>query len=752
MNPPKVSVIIPVYNVKQYLQECLDCVVNQTLRDIEIICVDDGSTDGSYELLREYESKDPRVTVLRQENAGAGAARNTGLAVAKGEYLSFLDADDFFELDMLEKAYQKASSLDVDIIVYGNDKYMEQDHEFVARNAFNRKLLPKQECFAATDIEKNLFRAVIGWTWDKLFKRTFIEECGLRFQQIRVHNDLLFTFAAWATARRITVMSDVLTHQRKRGGGSISDEFREWWCTFDALNGLKEYLQTHGLMERFQQDYINYVVYLFMFNLDRVASEAREQYCKLLRDEWLLKLGFYEAKDEVFYNQAELQKCNRILYANTTELAPVDRSGDDAGRVKVSVVLPVLNSVRYIDECVVSILNQTLREIELICIDAGSTDGTLERLEYYAGADPRVRIIPSDKKSFGYQVNLGMDAAQGEYIGIVESDDYILEDMYQTLYGLAEEHGLDAVKCDFCRFYGEPAERKFAHAQMAPDRALYDQVLNPSDDVSLFKTYNLNQPGIYATELIRRHQIRLVETPGASYQDNTFWFQIFIYSQRMLFYPKPFYMLRRDNANSSMASKGKVFCMCDVFDYIRDVIYRSHDEAFIKKYAPICARYRFSNYEFTSNRVGDEYKLAFIYKYSFDFNKLAQYGELDQAYFTDKQWERVQLIMRNPLQYYCNRFAKSGVDLHRLESAKRSLETAGEELKAARKELRSIHNKMKKNEAASHSWSYRIKRFITWGPRKVRGFFRCLKEHGAGYTARRVLVHLHLAKDGKKGK
>lgn len=91
----KVSVILPVYNVSEYLRQCMDSIVGQTLKDIEIICVDDGSTDDSLEILKEYEAKDKRVKVIEQKNAGAGAARNNGLAIATGEYLSFLDSDDF---------------------------------------------------------------------------------------------------------------------------------------------------------------------------------------------------------------------------------------------------------------------------------------------------------------------------------------------------------------------------------------------------------------------------------------------------------------------------------------------------------------------------------------------------------------------------------------------------------------------------------------------------------------------------------
>ena len=93
----KVSVIIPVYNVEPYLKQCMDSVVGQTLKDIEIICVDDGSTDGSLDILREYAAEDNRIQIIEQKNAGAGAARNNGMRHATGKYLSFLDSDDFFE-------------------------------------------------------------------------------------------------------------------------------------------------------------------------------------------------------------------------------------------------------------------------------------------------------------------------------------------------------------------------------------------------------------------------------------------------------------------------------------------------------------------------------------------------------------------------------------------------------------------------------------------------------------------------------
>ena len=119
----KVSVIIPVYNVQDYLRECLDSILNQTLKELELICVDDGSTDKSLEILREYEKKDNRVIVLTQHNKGAGAARNKGLEIARGEYLSFLDSDDFFATGMLEESYRKCKKENAEVCVYQVVRY-----------------------------------------------------------------------------------------------------------------------------------------------------------------------------------------------------------------------------------------------------------------------------------------------------------------------------------------------------------------------------------------------------------------------------------------------------------------------------------------------------------------------------------------------------------------------------------------------------------------------------------------------------
>lgn len=136
---PKISVIIPVYNVENYLRECLDSIINQTFKDIEIICVDDCSTDNSLDILNEYAQKDNRIKVFEQkENSGQGAARNFGISIAQGEYITFVDPDDYIESTMYEKMYNQAKTLNSEIVMCDVQKFFETSGNIKLYNAFKK--------------------------------------------------------------------------------------------------------------------------------------------------------------------------------------------------------------------------------------------------------------------------------------------------------------------------------------------------------------------------------------------------------------------------------------------------------------------------------------------------------------------------------------------------------------------------------------------------------------------------------------
>lgn len=216
---------------------------------------------------------------------------------------------------------------------------------------------------------------------------------------------------------------------------------------------------------------------------------------------------------------------------------------------KVSIIMPSLNVAEYICECLESVISQTLKDIEILCIDAGSTDGTLEILEKYAGEDQRIRVIHSDKKSYGYQINLGIDMALGEYLGIVETDDYIAENMYEVLYNAALEENLDFVKAGFDAFVTPGGRERY---QLKVSMADCNRVISSdyftgkelSNDIYIWN-------GIYRLSFLREHRIRLNESPGAAFQDCGFRYLVDIHLGRGMFLDESFYRYRRDNGTSS---------------------------------------------------------------------------------------------------------------------------------------------------------------------------------------------------------
>lgn len=319
VDQPKVSVIVPVFNVERFLPQCVDALTNQTLQDIELIFVDDGSSDGSKLILDDAACADKRIRVLHQlQNTNAGAARNAGLDVARGEYLSILDSDDFFEPNMLEDAYNRAKQHDADVVLYRGDRFYEAIQKYVdVPWMLNVKKFPKNYVFPPNDVQPNIFRSMVGWTWDKLFRRRHIEENGIRFQEQRIFNDMFFVYAAVLSAKRITILDEVLVHQRKRGGGSLSDTRAKYLsCLFDAIMALGAFLDERGLRVRYHKEFQNYIVHLLDNNAYSLNQESEEfrTFLSMLRDNWFEKLEVFSYPRSFYYVPTEYDRLRALLH------------------------------------------------------------------------------------------------------------------------------------------------------------------------------------------------------------------------------------------------------------------------------------------------------------------------------------------------------------------------------------------------------------------------------------------------------
>lgn len=311
---PAISVIIPAYNVEEFIRPCMDGVLAQTMKDIEVICVDDGSTDSTLRILKEYEQKDPRVKVLTQQNGGAGKARNTGLAEAKGEALSFLDADDLFEPDMLETAWKRLKETKAQFTVFDSDMYMNDTKEYRSARHIRTEALPPYAPFHRRAMTDNPFRVFIGWAWDKLYDADFVRENGLTFQEQRTTNDMAFVFSAIAIGERISVTTGKkLAHHRKNVHSSLSNT-REvsWHCFHDALIRVKEFLISRGIWYELEQDYVNYCLHAVLWNLGSLQGEAREKLYNKLKTDWLTEFGLTGRDERYFDSKGDYEKLRNI--------------------------------------------------------------------------------------------------------------------------------------------------------------------------------------------------------------------------------------------------------------------------------------------------------------------------------------------------------------------------------------------------------------------------------------------------------
>lgn len=318
--------------------------------------------------------------------------------------------------------------------------------------------------------------------------------------------------------------------------------------------------------------------------------------------------------------------------------------------VKVSIIIPVCNVEAYLRECLESAVNQTLVDIEIICINDGSQDNSLEILKEYAEKDSRVKVINKENAGYGHTMNIGIDMAKGEYIGILESDDYADLHMYEDLYKVAIEHDVEFVKADFYRFVvDENGEKRLTRINVGYGK-YYNRVLNPSENGELFKLNMQTWTGIYKKSYLDKYCIRHNETPGASYQDNGFYFKTYCWATRIYLVNQPYYMYRFDNPNSSVHNKEKAYCIKDEFELTYE--YLQQFDELPEKSIYLFYWKKFKSYMFTLGRIGQKLKKDFLKFFSEEFDNARATGGLRENLFSKPDWRVLNWIIDNPEDYY----------------------------------------------------------------------------------------------------
>ncbi len=238
----KLSVIIPIFNAEKYLKDCLESLLFQDFDGFEVICVDDGSTDGSLLIAKSYQNKFRKFKLLKQKNSGAGSARNLGLEFSKSHFLYFMDADDVFDKEFpLQSVVEKAIQNQLDLVIFEASFWNEIKKERISWCIY-KKNVPQKKIFSNEDIRGNLFHITGSEIWNKLYSRNLIESNKIRFQNLSNANDVYFSFVALAKAKKISCFYQNGLLYRKHGTSTQATKYKNPTCIVQAIEALNERL------------------------------------------------------------------------------------------------------------------------------------------------------------------------------------------------------------------------------------------------------------------------------------------------------------------------------------------------------------------------------------------------------------------------------------------------------------------------------------------------------------------------------
>ena len=304
---PKISVVMPVYNVEKFLEQCLDSVINQTFKDIEIICVNDGSKDRSEEILNRYAESDSRIKVVNQANAGAAIARNKGIELASGEYLYIMDSDDFIELNMLETMYNKALETDSEVVVCDAHSFDNVRNEII-RNDYTlfKQFLPEKKCFNAKEYPKYIFNYTAGYFWNKLFKTSLIKDNNLFFPpEVKIFHDAFLTFTSLVLAKKQTYITDkfayyrvnLTTNETSRLSKNVDDPLK-------VIYLIRKKLEQMGCYELYEQSLINVTMFWISNIIHMLTPNALKEFHKVLKTTFFVDFKILERDKDYFYDKS----------------------------------------------------------------------------------------------------------------------------------------------------------------------------------------------------------------------------------------------------------------------------------------------------------------------------------------------------------------------------------------------------------------------------------------------------------------
>lgn len=312
---------------------------------------------------------------------------------------------------------------------------------------------------------------------------------------------------------------------------------------------------------------------------------------------------------------------------------------------KVSILVPIYNVEKYLRECLESLVKQTLEDIEIICINDGSTDSSPEIIKEFQAKDVRIKVINKENSGYGASMNMGVDLASGEYIGIVESDDFADKTMFESLYNQAKANDLDVLKSDFIQYWGDTkqcikagiVDKDYANKVFTADE--YKEALNLIPSI---------WSAIYKREFIETNHIRFSETAGASYQDTGWHFKTMLCAKRIMLTNRAYLYYRQDNPNSSVKSTAKAYAVCKEFESIVDFMKSTNKTKNLEYVYSIM----FKSFRHNLLRMDSALAEEYIDYYSKTFKKIYDEEHLGDLFFSRCKKKELLTLINMPEKYY----------------------------------------------------------------------------------------------------
>lgn len=299
----KISVIMPVYNAYDYLKPAIDTVLAQTLTELELICIDDGSTDKSLSIIKECQEKDARIRIVTENNAGASVARNKGIVRARGEFMIFLDADDIYEPTLLETLYNLATEKELDIAVSSFDILNnKQGKHSPASPETHGDIFASGAVVSKNEFPDYILQSTTGYVWNKLFRTSFVKEKELVFApELYVFEDVHFVSTALSLASRVAKCDKVLIHHRVYSEQSRAKLFKKYYSQVPVVYfKIKEFLMQHGTYVPLTRSYLNLSAERCFKIFNLLWKDAKEKFWDELHSGYADSLGWYQHEPDVF--------------------------------------------------------------------------------------------------------------------------------------------------------------------------------------------------------------------------------------------------------------------------------------------------------------------------------------------------------------------------------------------------------------------------------------------------------------------